>query len=79
MAKRARKEDEADKWLREFDPYYASSKKSKRRREKYPYDTPDQERRRMQVEIPLSNLNSKQRQELKNVLGSYDEDGEFKL
>lgn len=79
MAKRIRDEDEGDRWLREHDPYYASKKKNKRRKEKYPYDTPEQEHRRMQIEIPLSNLNSRQRHELKGVLGSYDEDGEFNL
>lgn len=79
MGKRIRKEDDADKWLREHDPYYASNKKNKRSRAKYPYDTPEQEHRRMQIEIPLSNLNSRQRLELKGLLGSYDEDGEFNL
>lgn len=74
-----RKEDEADKWLREHDPYYTSQKRNKRRNKKYTYDTPEQEHRRQQVEIPFSNLNSKQRVELKGVLGSYDEGGEFNL
>lgn len=79
MAKRIRKEDEADRWLREHDPYYSSTKKNKRRKEEYPYDTPEQEHRRKQIEIPLSDLNSRQRRELKGVLGSYDGDGEFNL
>lgn len=79
MAKRIRKEDEADRWLREHDPYYASTKSNKRRKERYPYDTPEQEHRRMQVEIPMSNLNASQRQELKSVLGSYNDDGDFNL
>ena len=79
MIKRVRKEDDADRWLREHDPYYSCNKKNKRRKEKYPYDTPEQEHRRMQVEIPLSNLNIKQRQELKGVLGSYDDEGAFNL
>ena len=79
MAKRIREEDNADCWLREHDPYYSSTKKNKRRKEKYPYDTPEQEHRRVQMEIPLSNLNSRQLRELKGVLGSYDEDGEFNL
>lgn len=74
-----RKEDEGDKWLREHDPYYTSQKKNKRRSSKYPYDTPEMEHRRQQIEIPISNLNSRQRMELKDVLGSYDEDGEFNL
>ena len=79
MAKKIREEDEADRWLREHDPYYTSKKKNKRRTEKYPYDTPEYEHRRMQIEIPLSNLNSSQRRELRGILGSYDEDGEFNL
>lgn len=79
MAKKIRKEDDADTWLREHDPYYASPKKNKRRNESYPYDTPEQEHRRRQTEIPLSNLNSGQRRNLRGVLGSYDEDGDFTL
>ena len=79
MAKRTRKEDDADKWLRKHDPYYASTKKNKRCKEKYPYDTPEQEHRRTQIEIPFSNLNSSQRRSLTDILGSYDEDGEFNL
>lgn len=79
MAKRIRKEDEADKWLREHDPYYTNTKRNKRRKEKYPYDTPEQEHRRMQIEIPISNLNASQKQELKSILGAYDEDGDFIL
>ena len=79
MGKRIRKESEADKWLRKHDPYYSSKKKNKRRKVKYPYDTPEQGHRRMQMEIPFSNLNSKQRRELKGILGSYDDNGEFNL
>ena len=79
MAQRIRKEDEADRWLREHDPYYSSTKKNKRGKEVYPYDTPEQEHRRTQVEIPLSNLNSRQKQELKGVLGSYDDNTGFNL
>ena len=79
MAKRIRNEDDADRWLRKHDPYYASTKKNKRRKERYPYDTPEQGHRRSQTETPLSNLTSRQRAELKGVLGSYDEDGEFNL
>jgi hypothetical protein len=79
VAKRRRTEDEADRWLREHDPYYSSTKKNKRRKVRYPYDTPEQEHRRRQTEIPLSNLNSRQRRAIKGVLGSYDEDGEFNL
>ena len=36
---RYRQEDEADKWLREHDPYYSSTAKNKRKKEAYPYDT----------------------------------------
>lgn len=79
MAKRVREEDEADIWLREHDPYYSSTKKNKRSKEKYPYDTPEQGHRRAQIEIPISNLSTKQRRDLRGVLGSYDKDGEFNL
>lgn len=79
MAKKTRKEDEADRWLRAHDPYYACKKKNKRRKDPYPYGTPEQEHRRKQAEIPLSNLTSRQRLELKCVLGAYDEGGEFNL
>ena len=79
MAKRIRKEDDADRWLREHDPYYTGKKMNKRAKEEYPYDTPEQAHRRAQVEIPLSNLNAKQRVELKGVLGSYDGEGKFNL
>ena len=79
MAKRTREEDSADRWLREHDPYYSSTKKNKRREESYPYDTPEQEHRRIHVEIPLSNLTRGQRREVKEVLGAYNEDGEFNL
>lgn len=79
MAKIARGEDMADKWLREHDPYYTDPDKNKRKKLMYPYDTPEQEHRRVQIEIPISNLNSSHKLELKGVLGAYDEDGEFNL
>lgn len=79
MAKSARKEDEADLWLRDHDPYYTDTEKNKRKKITHPYETPEQEHRRLRTEIPLSNLNSSQRQELKGVLGAYDEGGEFNL
>ncbi len=80
MGKRLRREeDEADKWLREHDPYYSNLKNNKRKNVKYAYETPEQERRRKEMEIPISNLNSKQRVQLKDVAGSYDEKGEFNL
>ena len=78
MAK-IRVEDEADKWLRDHDPYYVSTKRDKRKREKYPYDTPEQEHRRTQIEIPISNLSKRQKTEIKVVMGAYDGSGEFNL
>lgn len=74
-----REEDEADKWLREHDPYFTSPDKDKRNKETYPYDTPEQERRRREAEIPISNLNSYQKVIFKEVAGSYDEQGNFNL
>lgn len=79
MAKKVREKDDADRWLQEHDPYYSSTKNNKRRKEKYPYETLEQEHRRTQVEVPLSSLNSRQRRELRSVLGSYDDGGEFNL
>lgn len=58
MSKFRREEDEADKWLREHDPYYTSSDRDKRKKMSNPYETPEQEKRRRETEIPLSNLNS---------------------
>jgi len=52
---RKREEDQADKWLRENDPYY-TAKGKKKRKEKYPYLTPDQEVRRRRKEVPISGL-----------------------
>lgn len=74
-----REEDQADKWLREHDPYYTNTDKDKRSKIDSPYDTPEQERRRREAEIPISNLNSSQRITLKGIAGSYDEDGNFSL
>ena len=79
MSKFRRDEDEADKWLRKHDPYYTATKKNKRKKLKYPYDTPEQERRKRATEIPISNLNSSQRVQFKEIAGSYDEKGEFNL
>jgi len=72
-------EDDADLWLRVNDPYYTSPDKDKRSKIKFPYDTPEQERRRRETEIPISNLNSSQRITLKGVAGSYDGEGNFNL
>jgi len=74
-----RQEDEADKWLREHDPYYSSTIKNKRRKEKYPYETVEMEHRRSSIEIPVSNLNASQRRQMKEVAGAYDENGNFDL
>jgi len=74
-----REEDEADKWLRKHDPYYSSKNGHKRKNQKYPYSTARQEETRSKVEIPFSNLSKRDRVQLKGVLGSYDEDGEFNL
>lgn len=79
MARFRREEDEADKWLRENDPYYTSTDRGKRCKAKHPYETPEQERRSRSVEIPISNLNSSQRVAFKAVAGEYDEEGNFNL
>ncbi len=76
---RKRKEDEADKWLRENDPYYTSKRKNKRKHTDYAYETPEQEKRRREMEIPISNLNSSERVQFKKFAGEYDEDGNFNL
>jgi len=60
MGKYLREEDEADKWLREHDPYYTSADKNKKEKMRRPYETPKQEARRKDMEIPFSSLSSKQ-------------------
>ena len=79
MSKFRREEDEADRWLREHDPYYTSPEKNKRKKITYPYETPEQERRRKEAEIPVSNLNSSQRVQFKDIAGGYNEKGNFNL
>ena len=79
MSKFRRTEDEADKWLRDNDPYYTDPDKNKRKKVSHPYDTPEQERRRREVEIPISSLNSSQKVQFKRVAGAYNEIGEFDL
>lgn len=79
MAVFRRKEDQADKWLRKHDPYYTNTDRSKRSKEDSPYDTPEQERRRRETEIPISNLNKSQRVTLKGIAGAYDDEGNFNL
>lgn len=76
---RRREEDQADLWLRENDPYYADPRKNKRKRLSNPYDTPEQERRRREAEIPISNLSGYQRILFSEVAGAYDENGDFEL
>lgn len=53
---RKRKEDEADKWLREHDPYYTDKTRDKGKRAEYPYLTPDQELQQNRKEIPISSF-----------------------
>lgn len=79
MGIRYRKEDEADKWLRKHDPYYKSKNGHKSKKLKYPYNTARQERTRVEIEIPFSNLNASQRRQMKDIAGAYDEDGNFEL
>ena len=79
MSKFRREEDEADRWLREHDPYYTAPDRNKRKKVKYPYETPEQERRKREAEIPISNLNSFQRTKFKEIAGGYTDDGEFNL
>lgn len=64
MSKFRREEDEADLWLREHDPYYTDPKRNKREKIKYPYETPEQERRGRETEIAFSCLSLKQMQEI---------------
>ena len=75
----ARQEDEADKWLREHDPYYTDGRRNKSSKITHPYDTPEQEKRKVQIEIPISSLNSSQRVQFASIAGAYDEDGNFEL
>lgn len=69
---RKRKEDKADKWLRENDPYYTALDTQKRKRIDRPYDTPDQEVRKRRMEIPVSSLSLKQRVEVPEIIKQYD-------
>lgn len=79
MSRFRRNEDDADKWLREHDPYYTAPDKDKKKRLERPYETPEQERRSRSTEIPVSNLNSSQRVQFKAVAGAYNESGDFEL
>ena len=55
-----REEDQADIWLREHDPYYLSKSKDKKKLLSRNYDTPEQEHRRVQMELPFSSLSMSQ-------------------
>ena len=79
MSKFRRKEDSADRWLRKHDPYYTNADRNKKSQIEYPYETPEQERRSRETEIPISNLNSSQKAQFKQVAGAYDEQGDFEL
>ena len=79
MGIRYRKEDMADKWLRENDPYYTNKSGHKSKTISNPYDTARQERTKAEIEIPISNLNKSQRIQIKGYLGSYDEEGNFEI
>lgn len=72
-------EDEADRWLREHDPYYSSTKKNKTALERFPYDTLEMRHRRAAIEIPISNLNRSQLLQFSEIAGAYDEEGNFEL
>lgn len=77
----ARDEDEADRWLREHDPYYTFRGKGKMDRFTHPYETPEMEKRRKEMEIPLSCLSLAQMKqiggEIKDV--AYKEGYNFEL
>lgn len=73
MSKFRREEDEADKWLREHDPYYTDTRADKRSRYGAYYDTPEMERRRLEMEIPMSSLSIRQRESTKR-LSTYTDD-----
>ena len=65
---KARVEDEADLWLKAHDPYYKSKSSRKMQKEDSPYETPELEKRRMQMEIPFSQLSLNQRREIPDTV-----------
>lgn len=73
MSKFRRCEDEADKWLREHDPYYTDTRKNKQEIYNTCYETPEKERRRREMEIPMSSLSLKQRK-IATRLSTYTDD-----
>lgn len=79
MSKFRREEDMADKWLREHDPYYTDKSGHKSKTLSHSYDTARMDRTKSEKEIPLSNLNKFQKVQVKDFLGSYDEQGNFEL
>lgn len=64
MSRYLREEDEADKWLRDHDPYYLSRDRRKGLKDPCPYETPKQEARRRDMEIPFSSLSQRQSKEI---------------
>ncbi len=76
MVGNRREEDLADTWLREHDPYYLSKGCNKKKLLSRNYETPEQEHRRTQVEIPFTSLSLSQMQEVgmevKGEGGSYE-------
>jgi hypothetical protein len=79
MGIKYRKEDEADKWLRENDPYYTNKSGHKSKTLKHPYDTARQERTKAETEIPFSNLNKSQKVQMKDYVGAFDDSGNFEI
>lgn len=77
MSKFRREEDEADKWLREHDPYYTEPSRSKTRNYENYYLTPDQERKRLEREIPFSNLSISQAQSVGLEIDTDDRTGKI--
>ena len=69
IIKKVREEDDADKWLRDHDPYYSEKSRNKRAKSSHPYETPKQEKRRCEMEIPFSSLSLNQRKEVDSAGG----------
>lgn len=69
----ARREDQADLWLREHDPYYTDKKRGKKNDLKYPYLTPDQEVARARMEIPISSIGTGEKEITLDYLGLLEE------